>query len=452
MLKEKYLSIEPCVVPANQETKLTIRLIKDPSGASSGFEIQDDCLIYQGEPCYFQHVNLQFPSPHPLKDNRVAYKVNRKSNTLTINLFFSGEQEHHLCVRAPVQGQDCLLETLYVFSLKQDLLGCLPWKGDLHMHSDRSDGRDTPAHVAAACRRVGFDFMALTDHGQFRPSLEAIEAFADVPIDLMMYTGEEVHAPGNPVHIVHVGGRDSINEQFNSRDYIEAVRSKIELMPRLPLGVDPYAYASSLWIFEQIKAGGGLSIFCHPYWLNIYSENQQGYYISEPLTTILLDQQPYDALEVLGGYHLDEAESNNLQIARYHDERARGRKIPIVGVSDAHGCETGELFGWFYTLVFSRSPELTDIKQAILDCRSVAVEALPGEVIRVHGPFRLVRYALFLLRTYFPEHDRCCKEEGEAMLSYIGEVDGLDRQAAAKKIEQLQGQIAALQKQLFASR
>ena len=54
-----------------------------------------------------------------------------------------------------------------------------------------------------------------------------------------------------------------------------------------------------------------------------------------------------------------------------------------------------------------------------MDLYSVAVEAMPGETVRAYGPFRLVKYALFLLRELFPKHDRLCQEEGEWMLKHV---------------------------------
>jgi hypothetical protein len=38
------------------------------------------------------------------------------------------------------------------------------WRGNLHCHSDRSDGMRTPREVVAAYRDAGYDFIALSDH------------------------------------------------------------------------------------------------------------------------------------------------------------------------------------------------------------------------------------------------------------------------------------------------
>ncbi|MDW7656131.1 MAG: hypothetical protein SCM11_03030 [Bacillota bacterium] len=449
---QDYLRVEPCVVAAGQTTQMTIQIVPGQADPEKGFAIRAGCLHLGKNLCVLRLVGLQYPGDQTLGDRLVNYVAQEAEQTLTAELFFPREQEYQLRFYSVAAGKELLMACLAVYALESDLLACRPWKGDLHLHSIRSDGKDTPQHVAAACRCIGFDFMAVTDHRQFAPSLEAIAAFTDVPVDLTFYTGEEVHAPDNPVHIVHIGGARSINDRFDSEEYRQAIRERIAGQLPLPSDVDPAVYASTSWIFEQVAAGGGLSIFCHPYWINANSQYRQGYYINEPLTTRLMEDQAYDALEVLGGYHLFETDSNNLQLARYHEERAAGRKIPIVGVSDAHGCETGKLFGWFFTIVFSHTTELADVKRAIKDCRSVAVEALPGEVVRVHGPFRLVQYALFLLRAYFPRHDQLCRAEGDAMLMYIGESSGqdcLDQTAAAERLRQLQGQVSVLQDHLF---
>lgn len=450
---QEYLQVEPCVVAAGQTTRLTIRIVQKQADPAAGFSIRNGRLHHGRQACVLRRAGLQYPGEQTLGDSVVDYTAHETDQVLTAELFFPREQEYQLRLFSSSDDKEQLVACLAVFALEEDLLACRPWKGDLHLHSIRSDGKDTPQHVAAACRRIGFDFMALTDHRLFAPSLEAIDAYAGVPVDLTFYTGEEVHAPDNPVHIVHIGGSRSVNDRFDSEDYRQAIARRLAGGLSLPADVDPAVYASTCWIFEQIAAGGGLSIFCHPYWIYAHAQNRQGYYISEPLTTRLMEDQAYDALELLGGYHLFETDSNNLQLARYGDERAAGRKVPIVGVSDAHGCETGQLFGWFYTIVFSRTTELAQLKEAIKDCRSVAVEALPGEVVRVHGPFRLVRYALFLLRAYFPRHDWLCRTEGEAMLAYIGESPepaGSSRTAAAERLRQLQGQVSVLQEQLFA--
>jgi hypothetical protein len=348
---------------------------------------------------------------------------------------FESEQEYVLVIG---QGQVDLAE-FRLFALEEDLFARKPYKGDFHMHTNRSDGVESPAYVAAACRRIGMDFMAITDHHKYAPSLEAIQAFAGAATGLRIYPGEEVHAPGNPAHILNFGGSFSVNDLFKSAEFAAEVEKIAADLSDLADGQDRYPYAASVWCFNKIREGGGLAIFCHPYWFH-----RHRYDVPQGLTNLILERQPYDALELIGGYHRFEVESNHLQVARYQEERAQGKRIPIVGVSDSHGCETGSLFGWYYTIAFSPSDELDDLIQSINALYSVAVEALPDEAPRAFGPFRLVRYAQYLMRELFPLHDQLCVEEGRLMLAHAAG----DRQAAAA-LKALAGQVDRLREDWF---
>mgnify|MGYP001810430457 FL=1 len=218
---------------------------------------------------------------------------------------------------------------------------------------------------------------------------------------------------------------------------VDAYEAKVE-------GVaDPLArrhIASCNWVFDQIRACGGLGIFCHPYW-----KVREGYHISGAVTSWMFRNQPYDAYELIGGYHKFEADSNTLQVARYHEERAKGRTIPIVGVSDAHGCAESPLFGWYYTIAWSEAQTRESISDSIRAGWSVAVEAMEGEVPRAYGPFRLVKLALFLIRDVFPLHDDLCGTEADAMFAHLrGETD------AAEMLAKRSGRVAALYQALWA--
>lgn len=391
----------PRVVRAGHETEITIRPLFEQAHFQPPYPFR--IVIY---PAGGQPGEAIVPAPQVLIPDW-------QSDGLHLQYAFNREQEYILVLENTSGQPRARSYEFRFFALAEDLFVRRPWKGDLHMHSLRSDGVESPAFVAASCRRIGLDFMALTDHRQYEPSLEAQRAFAGLPLDLRIYPGEEVHPPDNPVHMINFGGSFSLNQIFREDEarYRAEVNAIAGRLQDFPSGIDPYVFASCTWCFEQIRAAGGLGIFCHPYWLS-----RHRYDITETIVSLLLERQPYDALELIGGYHLFEAESNLLQVARYHDERARGKRNPIVGVSDAHGCDTGELFGWFYTVVFAPSPDLPDLVDNIKALYSVAVEALPGNPPRAHGPFRLTLYTQFLLREIFPLHDALCLEEGRQML------------------------------------
>jgi hypothetical protein len=415
--------VTPKVVPANETSVITIRPLFDHSRFN-------DNLQYRVS--YYPCEEISEKSGWPEKGEQTLQPTNGE---LRIAQYFEGEQEHVLVVEE-VDGENRRqVGAFRVYSVEADMYGRRPWKGDFHIHSYRSDGRQSPAYVSGACRRVGLDFMAVTDHHRYAPSLEAIRAFENIDHDLKIYPGEEVHPPENPIHIVNFGGKFSVNELFKDEEtYRAEVRALEETLPELATGTSRYQYASSLWCFNKIREAGGLGIFCHPYWFY-----QQRYTPAGALTTSLFNHQPFDAYEVIGGYHKHEMDSNTLQVARYNEERAKGLKLPIVGVSDAHGCDHGELFGWYYTIVFSASTELSDLRESIGELYSVAVEAMAGESPRAYGPLRLVKYALFLMREVLPQHDELCREEGQWMVRHLAG-DG----SAAAMLKTLKGRCDAL--------
>jgi hypothetical protein len=364
--------------------------------------------------------------------------VSPQDGSLAIAFEFGSEQEYVLVIRNAARE---VIAEFRLYALEPDLFARRPYKGDTHMHTHYSDGKESPGYLAASCRKIGMDFIAITDHRRYAPSLEAMQAFSNTPIDLRIFPGEEVHPPENRVHIVNFGGKFSVNELFASDAYRSEVNALAAGLTYLPAGMDRYPFASCVWTFEKIRQAGGLAIFAHPYWFS-----NLRYDVPLPLTNQLFEHQPYDALELIGGYHLHEAESNILQVARYHELRAQGKRIPIVGASDSHGCETGLLFGWYYTIVFSTSLDLTDLVASVKDCYSAAVEALPHELVRAFGPFRMVQFAQFLVREIFPAHDELCIEEGRLMLEHAAG----DPQAV-QELQPLQGQTDRLYDHLWAS-
>ncbi|MCX7048747.1 MAG: hypothetical protein NTX50_25080 [Candidatus Sumerlaeota bacterium] len=403
----------PAIVRADQEATITLQPLKD----GPAFD--------PAAPYIVTHIPVEGFGEKGQWAASAAPVFRVENGAMLVTSRFDREQEHVLLVEIPEGEKRKVIAEAHIYSLEKDLLALRPFKGDFHIHSDQSDGREPPAYVAGACRRIGLDFMALTDHHKYQPSLDARDAYKDAPIDLKIFAGEEVHPPDCPTHIVHFGGRSSVNDLFKDNPrFLAGVKAIQDTLGDLPAGVNPYQYATCLWTFDQIRKAGGFGIFAHPYWIH-----DRRYVCPEPLSNLLLEKQPFDALELVGGYDHFEIESNLLQVARYQEERAKGRRTPIVGVSDAHGCETGKLFGWYYTILFAPSLDLDSIISSLLDLRSVAVEALPNEAPRAHGPWRLVKYAQFLIREIFPAHDALCREEGLAMLAYSSAEDKNTTQA-----------------------
>lgn len=424
-LEHEYFQVTPLIVPADTKTTIKIQGLYDHSRFEDGVEY---------EVTYYPK---EFWSDGYRKKE---FSVTGQDGALVIPYHFAGEQEHVFHVTRIVEDKQRVVGTFCVYSLEPDLFVRRPYKGDVHMHSYYSDGMESPAYVAASCRKVGFDFMALTDHHRYGPSLEAIAAYKDVAVDLAIFPGEEVHPPGCYTHIINFGGSFSVNELFREEDYQDEIDALIAKLGELPPGIEAHQYAPVVWSFDKIREGKGLGVLCHPHWVA-----DRRYNVPQPMLDYLFETQPFDAFEVLGGVPV---EDNNLQAAYYNDQRVKGKQIPIVGVSDSHGCHKRDEFGHFgdiYTLVFSPTLELEDLIASIKDLYSVAVEIMPGEYPRVYGPFRLVKLTRFLLREYIPYHDRLCFAEGNDMLDYVQGMEG-----AAERLEACKGQVARFIEKLWA--
>ena len=83
------------------------------------------------------------------------------------------------------------------------------WRGNLHTHSDRSDGCLTPQEVCRRYRAEGYDFLALTDHfiGAYGYPITDTGAFREAGFTTIL--GAEIHsgamANGELWHILAVG-------------------------------------------------------------------------------------------------------------------------------------------------------------------------------------------------------------------------------------------------------
>ncbi len=337
-----------------------------------------------------------------------------EDGTLEVAAHFHDEQEHLIFVEKP-DGTPIL--DFNIYSLKPDLYRLRPFKGDFHIHTTGSDGQECPEYVAARYREEGFDFIAITDHRQYGPSLAAIDYWKAYRTGLKLYPGEEVHPPDGPVHIVNFGGSFSVNEIFRE----DELRFRAEVEARIPglgaiaPGVSPFAVAAAEWTFDKIREAGGLAVYCHPYW-DVRGWNV----ISGALADEVFKRRKFDAFELIGGYWKHQSDSNLYQVVRCYEEWAKHGAFPVVGLSDSHGTDRDGLFGWYYTLVFAESDNLRDLIAAIRAGNSVAVDAPADERAHCIGNYRLVRYSQFLLREYFPKHQWLCRAEGEIMRDILG--------------------------------
>ncbi len=419
--------IFPKVFPCDKEIEVTIK----PLGAHVAFSGE-----YTLELREITQGNSQ---RYPERNNLVKYTVTPcEDGCIRFKHTYRDEQEHYV----DIVRDGKRIVRLSVYSLKPDLVGRYPFRGDLHMHTFRSDGRQSPAVVASEYRKNGYDFLAITDHEVYYASLEAMNAFKNVPLEYTLVPGEEVHLWGNDVHIVNFGGKYSVNalmpgdhhndvgtdkcyrsldgecpEIISVEEYKRQVNELSETLD-IPDGVEKFAYSACVWIFNHIKRADGLGIFCHPYWL------QNVFQVPETLLEHIFATQPFDAFEVLGGERY--FDQNGLQTVRYYEERAKGRRFPIVGSTDSHSCVHNDGALICSTIVFSPENTREALISSVKDFYSVAVDSISTE-LRLVGEMRYVLYGNFLLREFFPLHDELTFEEGRLMKDYAcGDEDAAD--------------------------
>lgn len=441
--------IYPKVFIGDNEKKITI----EPLGTQARFKADK---VYTVKIFKVAEAN---PSKYPERSGRSYLEVipNEEGN-LCFSAYFEGEGEHFINVYDDPNARHFL--TLSVYSLGKDMKGRIPQRGDLHMHTCRSDGKQGPTTVAANYRAHGYDFTVISDHGRYYPSLEA-QRFFDGVTDMCIVHGEEVHLPLNDVHYVNFGNSFSINalvtpsrneekagDDVNWRsvngkapatmtkeEFEEMIRERAKKVDRENES-ERLSFAVLEWTYEQIKAGGGLGIFPHPYWLC------QMMQIPEEYTRFIYKKAPFDAFEVLGGENY--YQHNGFQTGLYYEMRAKGIDHPVVGSTDSHGSTEHNRNALICsTIVFAKRNTPKELISAIKKKYSIAVDTISQEY-RLVGDFRLMKYASFLMENYFPIHDLACKAEGYYMNLYI---KGDKR--AEKILKTMKGQIPEMQKKYF---
>ncbi|MFI9026555.1 CehA/McbA family metallohydrolase [Streptomyces sp. NPDC053560] len=172
------------------------------------------------------------------------------------------------------------------------------YRGDNHLHSIHSDGRRTPAEIAALARAAGLDFLTTTEHNTTSAHSAWEGLWGD---DLLILTGEEITTRNG--HVVAMGTDPGVfvDWRYRARDNAFGKFARV------------------------VRRAGGLVIPAHPHATCIGCNWKFG--LNEA-----------DAVEVWNGpYTADDeitlAEWDNTLVAH---AQGRGAWLPAVGHSDAH--------------------------------------------------------------------------------------------------------------------
>ena len=321
---------------------------------------------------------------------------------------FTAEQRY--CIKFKV-GEE-VSWSHYLYAVDPDLALLRPYKGDTHLHTCRSDGKGEPFDVACAYRAAGYDFIAVTDHGRYAPSDEVQAEMGIFTDRFYIMHGEEVHPKGGSYfHIVSLNADRHVTETFEQRpDFVNAEIDRILTENDLSECVDPHAAAIRLFIVDEIHRAGGFAVLAHPFW---ETDSEYNYQTAECLYH--LRKGHFDALELMGGND-DTGNGNNLLELVWHDLRAEGCRIPVVGSSDAHTTVLWSDYDHFskqFSLIFATGYD--DLLPAVSDGRSVAVRRESDKHFRCVGDYRYAKYARFIMAEYYPAYTALCAAHADTL-------------------------------------
>ncbi len=324
----------------------------------------------------------------------------------TIKAVFTSEQKYSVRIRS---GEREVEIQTYVYTADDDLFLLDVFKGDTHLHANRSDGEGTPFEVGVAYRRAGYDFIAITDHHKMHPSIEGKEEFEALTDKFAVIRAEEVHNKDmGYFHVVNLGADSSVNTVIEIDDaYVEREKQKILDTTDFPADTTPSSCAWRIFIANEIRARGGLAVLAHPFW-DCYGE----YNAETEDVRFLIKNGYYDAYELLSDCDRN-GNGNNLQFALWTELQAEGADISVLGASDAHSTTTSSLFNKQFSLVFAE--DRNNILPAIKRGSTVAVDRRSESDFTVFGNFRLTKYARFLMDFYFPKYARLTEIHAEAL-------------------------------------
>ena len=215
--------------------------------------------------------------------------------------------------------------------------------GDLHIHSDASDGKYDAFEIGKKAKEAGLDFVALANHNNYSLnfSLPVMNDFTFIP------AVEWTHYKG---HMNFFG----VNNPFGSSFIANSEEEMKELI-------------------SQARRKGAIISVNHP-------KCRFCPYLWE-------DENAFDMIEIWNG---PMRPTNTDGIEWWTQLLKDGRKIPIVGGSDYHSPKGFAKIGNPVTVVYSSSPSAQDILEAIKNGHSFVAYGKEGPVLDLHyGSFRM---------------------------------------------------------------
>ncbi len=203
------------------------------------------------------------------------------------------------------------------------------WRGNLHTHSDRSDGGLTPAEVCRRYRAEGYDFLALTDHfiGAYGYPITDTRPFREAGFTTIL--GAEIHsgamANGELWHILAVG----LPTEFAP--------------PHAPGFAPVEGQETGSELAARARDAGAFVAIAHPQWSGLTLADARGLAAAHAV-------EIYNHGCATGCDRADGAAIADLLLSE-------GRRLSLVATDDAHFTEPDHFGGWVMVKAEENAPD-----------------------------------------------------------------------------------------------
>lgn len=337
--------------------------------------------------------------------------VRAENNKISVPYCFDHEDMYNINVFYLMDEKEYLLLSTSVYALDDDLFGKGIYKADLHMHTTYSDGYEPPELVVVSARNCGMDIVAITDHNNFQGSVVARSKVEEMGLDMTVILGEEYSLEYSPMHILALGTQKPIERKYLTKQVCDMEVTKEIISQCKNMSCDVEAYACTQVLLDEVHKIGGISILAHPYWKPI-GMNGNRMDTPENLYIELGKDRKFSGIELVSGSQEGEYNVSNLQALLARDILGIFDDVPIIGITDSHYYTTDPICGKHYTIVISDDKKEKNVLASLREGKCVAVE-MAGNVPLCYGSHRLVKFAYFLIKNYFPKHDKEAIKESE---------------------------------------
>ena len=370
------------------------------------------------------------------------------ADTIVVKIPLRGEHEHSFFFYLPRKKGEKTAEMrkVAIYSLAPDAFALRPFKGEIHQHSNFSDGRTPPQDHVMYAREAGFDFIAVTDHWNNKQNAIVAAAAKDSGCGLVTYPGEEMHNTGHILHSICLGAPKVMSLRERTPELVKAVKPILaEVRRELPAMHDSErrSLAEAIYLARRARKLGAVVIYSHPHW------KPNGRYNAPPeFTRYILSHDDFDAVEITNG---QVNHDNYLTFSLLYEIAAeKGRRWPVVSASDCHNVKNVQALKRNYNILFAPDCSLAEFRKGLREFRVVAaVETMKMSKKGTHptffGSWRLVKLATFLEDNgYWQKHDKLASAQAPLLKKFLAG----DR-SVVPELKKLAAEIDALRRSYY---